>query len=311
MIALHPGPYKTATTTLQHAFSESAERLRSFGVSYDPLISPKMGPLPEGDDARKAHHQLAFPFLGSPRAVVTCDDVREWFAGVASRPGVTLVSSEALWSMNPEDLLDLLALARTPVRVVAVLRCAVDSAFSAWHTAVAEGYPGDYRSYVADCVLGNAHKNLDYAYHLGPLMGRCDVKVVDYAAPGGALVPQVIAALGLPAEAFAREAPLLRQHVRPSPWVTALTLEVQRHAAFTGVGPNGRSLISNALRHAAGFVSPTVGLSERAAGYASLPPDLQRALEALCASNRRAVAGVAAGSLAECCGGAALTRAAA
>lgn len=303
MLVLHLGPYKTGTTSLQHALSESAEQLKPHGISYDPVISPKMDVLVKGDDCWKAHHQLAFPFLGSPRAVVTCDDVRDWFGQIGDRPGNTLVSSEALWSMKPTDLRDLLMLTEAEVRVVAVFRCVVDSAASAWHTAVAEGYLGDYETYVSERVLGDAHKDFDYAYHLRPLIDRCDVRVVDYAATDQPLLSRVIAALDLPGEVFPNSSVHVRRHVRPNTWLTALTLSVQRYPGFTDLSYVERSRITNALRGVKDFIVPNNLLNARAVEYSTLSPERLRQLRALCLSNRRAVADLAYGPLTDCyCG---------
>ncbi len=302
MLLLHLGPYKTGTTTLQAALRDAAERLNAFGFYYDPMVSPKLDVLSSEDDSRWAHHQLAFPFLNSARGLLTRDEVYEWFARQGRGPGTTVVSSEALWSVAPEDLCRMIDFAAVPVRSVVVFRCATQMTLSGWHTAVAEGYRSDYATYVTDSVLSGLRRDFDYAHHLTPLSGHSAVVTVDFEGEEP-LITRLVRALDLPENVFSDTALLARKHVRPRPWFTSLLLRIHQDPAVSKFGPHERASLSQAVREAAHLIGPADQLEALALSDVTLTDAQHGQMAELCVRNRTAAQAFAADPLTACaCG---------
>ncbi|MCZ3386388.1 MAG: hypothetical protein LH630_05355, partial [Actinomycetia bacterium] len=231
--------------------------------------------------------------------LLTRDDVYEWFAGRSTWPGVTVVSSEALWSVEPRDLLTLLTLAGPRSRVVVVFRCLQETALSGWHTAVAEGYPDAYEGYVSRLVLGGQRRDFDYEYHLEPIRRAADVVVVDYRG-NGSLMTRLIEALELPGGLFAGTSLDVPRHVRPSGWLTSLLLTVHRDNAMADLGPYERASVSEALRNAAKLIEAKPDLMRLADAHSRLSDEIIGNLVSLCLKNRSAAQDLSAQVLLPC-----------
>jgi hypothetical protein len=286
LLAVHVGPYKTGTTALQAALTDAKSQLQNFGIAYDPYVTPRMSSLPADDDSWTAHHQLAFPFIESPRALMTQDEVKSWFAGVAARPGVTLVSSEALWSMAPSEFLELLALAECNVRLVVVFRCIVETSVSGWHTAVAEGFIGPLEQYVVDVVLGE-RRDFDYQAHLTPLRKMFSVDVVEYRQEF--LLQRLVKALDLPSGAFSNDALSRWKHARPPDWVTSLLRLAHEDPSTTELSAHERVWLTDHVRRLTPWVQPNPDLMARTVEDAAISEPTRLRLQQLCAQNRAAV----------------------
>ena len=198
-----------------------------------------------------------------------------------------MVSSEALWSVHPDDLCRMLNFAASPAKVVVVFRCLKQSTLSGWHTAVAEGYRSDYAAYVEELVLSGRGKDFNYPYHLGPLRAAADIVVVDFEGPES-LITRLVRALGLPEIVFSEAALLARRHVRPSPWFTSLLLRIHRDPAVGTFGPHERASLSQAVRGAAQLITPLDELEALAAVDTALSEEQNQRVAEMCVVNRKA-----------------------
>lgn len=154
---VHIGRHKTGTSSLQRALHAQTDQLAARDFYY---VAAGRDPHKRGQPTMIAHHALASELkTGKPGPVTEA-----LIAEARERPGVFIISSEALQNVSPADL----ALAFPPQEtvVIAYLREQVSYLVSAFAQRVqATDYAAPFAEYV------DAHlKQLDYVPHLETLV---------------------------------------------------------------------------------------------------------------------------------------------
>lgn len=183
---VHIGPAKTGTSAIQHAL----------GGDQDAVLYPRTGQWWD-----KAHHNLAFNFLGEYRRPETeRRDIDALFAAIAAEaagdPRAIVVSSEALWGQDVEGFIARLLAYLGPREAEILVTCRAHAglASSLYNQMVKDAFFGETR--LPDDFLAQTAPMIAYRPVLERLAGgRYPVAAINYH-PADSLVPRVLAHLG-------------------------------------------------------------------------------------------------------------------